>query len=671
MDNISPFIFWCQKVMPAILDDSLSYYECLCKLTAKLNETINVVNSVQQSQSALQNSFNELKNYVDNYFENLNVQNEINNKLDQMAEDGTLASLNLISYFDSVGTMKTKNLLEGATVKTAAYLAGSGKGGAYYYITNAELNFPYEVLNNGLKAYITNLYNPYQLGAYGVQSSDDTYVIENYLNYNNDLNNGDFWVQNLSMPNANISNGVLHAFTDCEYVIGFDKKGVAYSDNKVENITIQGEGKANTGIFVTNQRRGYFNNIFIYDTINNGIELDGTNADQSMGGSQLSNILVYNQNNLGYGLGYGVYMDTNDVQIDNLIVRNYTIGVYATQPVSINRYHPYMAMQASEKYTEKFLKSIALDLTGMKIQKGACYLNEFYCDTYNVGVKIGKSNVKVFLTNLFYLSNTTYGPSNKMYFIYYNNFKYTPLISIVNGYFNGNVDNHWNTSFLSNYPNANIKTYNVECNYFVINNINGYEIDRYNSVFEMNAKKNLNNTSQLSANVIGLFNSNSNLYTYNNLTVSSVTDLHAAHTEITNGYEISSDGTVDPSGSMIAINYTIPKNTRYIYVCYEVDITQGSGINGEISYNVNGTYKGYITSFGKPTLIDLGDGATSLALNIIGTTDGVFTIKNIVCAPTLNWPCYNVGNGTNSPALFYQNGNAVLDTGSLTEFIGV
>lgn len=29
----SPFKFWCQKALPLVYDDSLSYYEVLCKLT--------------------------------------------------------------------------------------------------------------------------------------------------------------------------------------------------------------------------------------------------------------------------------------------------------------------------------------------------------------------------------------------------------------------------------------------------------------------------------------------------------------------------------------------------------------------------------------------------------------------------------------------------------------
>lgn len=35
----------CQKVLPASYDDSLSYYEQLCKLTEKMNEIIEAINN--------------------------------------------------------------------------------------------------------------------------------------------------------------------------------------------------------------------------------------------------------------------------------------------------------------------------------------------------------------------------------------------------------------------------------------------------------------------------------------------------------------------------------------------------------------------------------------------------------------------------------------------------
>lgn len=84
--DLKPFEFWCQKVLPLVYDDSLSYYELLCKVIDYLNKTMTDV-------SYLHDEFVKLKNFVDNYFKNLDVQQEINKKLDEMAKDGTLTAI--------------------------------------------------------------------------------------------------------------------------------------------------------------------------------------------------------------------------------------------------------------------------------------------------------------------------------------------------------------------------------------------------------------------------------------------------------------------------------------------------------------------------------------------------------------------------------------------------
>lgn len=38
--KVHPMRFWSQKVLPLVYDDSLSYYEVLCKVVHKLNEVI-------------------------------------------------------------------------------------------------------------------------------------------------------------------------------------------------------------------------------------------------------------------------------------------------------------------------------------------------------------------------------------------------------------------------------------------------------------------------------------------------------------------------------------------------------------------------------------------------------------------------------------------------------
>lgn len=54
INNIEPFKFWCQKVLPLVYDNSLSYYEVLCKVTNKLNEIIAVDN--QQNEAIAKNA---------------------------------------------------------------------------------------------------------------------------------------------------------------------------------------------------------------------------------------------------------------------------------------------------------------------------------------------------------------------------------------------------------------------------------------------------------------------------------------------------------------------------------------------------------------------------------------------------------------------------------------
>lgn len=45
LGNISPISKpYCQKILPLTYDDSLSYYEAVCKLTSKMNEIIANIN---------------------------------------------------------------------------------------------------------------------------------------------------------------------------------------------------------------------------------------------------------------------------------------------------------------------------------------------------------------------------------------------------------------------------------------------------------------------------------------------------------------------------------------------------------------------------------------------------------------------------------------------------
>ena len=73
--------------------DALTNYGLLCKVVAYLNKVIESQNEVEGVTEEIVTAFNNLYDYVKNYFDNLDVQDEINNKLDEMVEDGELQEI--------------------------------------------------------------------------------------------------------------------------------------------------------------------------------------------------------------------------------------------------------------------------------------------------------------------------------------------------------------------------------------------------------------------------------------------------------------------------------------------------------------------------------------------------------------------------------------------------
>ena len=84
--NAKPFKAFIQQTLPTIYDDSLSYSELLYKVLYNMNLLV-------ENNNLLISDIQKLYEYTNDYFENLNVQTEIDNKLEQMYTSGQLDEL--------------------------------------------------------------------------------------------------------------------------------------------------------------------------------------------------------------------------------------------------------------------------------------------------------------------------------------------------------------------------------------------------------------------------------------------------------------------------------------------------------------------------------------------------------------------------------------------------
>ena len=188
INTIPNFKRFCMTIgeLPTSYLETMTYYEMLVWFTEYMKNTIiPTINNNGLAIEELQNKYIELKSYVDNYFTNLDVQEEINNKLDQMVQDGTLQEI-IASYlnskaifgFDNVASMKSStNLIDGSYAKTLGYYEKNDGGGATYKITNTKSLTEYqEQLNSGLYATLiieNNIVIPEQIGCIGDNETDN------------------------------------------------------------------------------------------------------------------------------------------------------------------------------------------------------------------------------------------------------------------------------------------------------------------------------------------------------------------------------------------------------------------------------------------------------------------------------------------------------------------
>ena len=342
--TLQPFIRFCMTIgeIPTSYMNSMTYEEqiiWLCNFLEK--EVIPVVNNNSEVVKELQN-----------WFENLDVQEEVNNKIEEMYESGQLQEIitaylkiNGVLGFNTIADMKqATNLIDGSICKTLGSLLYNDGKGNYYKIrtitssdivdeiniislTNfntliAELipNYYINDINeniNNINENINNIneniiYENVKLhGVYGDGTHDDTEAIQDVIdNYDNVFfPKGTYLISNtlnIKMTSHIIGENMVDSIinnSSSNYSFAYERTGNHKTTNIIfENMTILGK---------------------------NGIRINNDNLSESDWLNQSSLLNLHFKNLLIQGT-YGDATDTNKNTnvIANLTdLKNYGIGL--------------------------------------------------------------------------------------------------------------------------------------------------------------------------------------------------------------------------------------------------------------------------------------------------------------------------------------------------------
>ena len=338
---VPPFVRFCTASVPMVFDNSLSYYECLCALSKYLQDLANTVNFNAGQLDGLQAAFVELKEYVDNYFDNLDVQTEINNKLDEMAEGGQLADIiaqflalaPVFSYGTVADMVAADNLAAGSIAKTAGYHSALGGGAATYYIREPEESetantYNTIALDNGLIAQLISdgTINVDQYGAYGDGVHDDYAVIQFAIS--NNLHHTIYFSDKTYALSATLKTWI-NTPKKTSFMLAPTTKLVAL--NSVSAL-IEFGGLGGT-IQTTSDRRKVFK----------GGILDATNCDAAIkianteGDVEIRECEIINVNHYGIYVPAPTEVNSSDLRVDGVIIYGIggdyeTYGIYCERP---------------------------------------------------------------------------------------------------------------------------------------------------------------------------------------------------------------------------------------------------------------------------------------------------------------------------------------------------
>lgn len=284
---------WVMQNFPFLEDDfdALTDYELFCKICGYVIE-------YSKDNEEMKAKIEEFQHY----FDNLDLQEEVNNKLDEMAESGELE--NLIGQYiqlattyvyNNVDEMKeATNLVNGSFARTSGFYEFDDNGGAYYKIrtlTNADVvdNIHLFTLDNTDNLVAELIVNDYNIAKFGAKSGEDvTDIIEYVLSImsNGDkliIPSGEYTIGNaLSIDKIITIEGTSLATSVGSKLI-FNSNGLLLKNSNIEikNISLDGEKDNYNTLDIDNNIFGKCGIICEYtDSYNSGgVKLSGVSIN--------------------------------------------------------------------------------------------------------------------------------------------------------------------------------------------------------------------------------------------------------------------------------------------------------------------------------------------------------------------------------------------------------
>ena len=108
---------WVLENFPFLEDDfdALTDYELFCKMVEYMRKSLEHIETYDSKFV----EFNDRLTALEHYFDNLDLQDEVNNKLDEMVEDGTLAEIINQEIFGELSEQVTQNKNDISDLQTA------------------------------------------------------------------------------------------------------------------------------------------------------------------------------------------------------------------------------------------------------------------------------------------------------------------------------------------------------------------------------------------------------------------------------------------------------------------------------------------------------------------------------------------------------------------------